>query len=225
MPALPAAPQVLRVEHFFNVGADANAKVRNFMKYSGTAPTNSDLTAVATFAVGEWHTSGCDALQSVDSQLDSITIVDLSSSTAAIGSAAGPVPGTRAGEPPSADACLLTSSHVARRFRGGHYREYWPLGTVNDLLTAQTWTAAFLAAAATALDAFGAAVRGSGWPGFGSLTKVGVSYYTGFMVHTGTTGRARNVSLVRPVPDIDVVTSRTYQAGIASQRKRLLRLA
>lgn len=222
MPALPNAPKVIRIEFFMNVGLDTTAKCRRFHQYTGNAPTNGDLNGLAS-AVATFWGANIAPLMSVDSELKEIIITDLTSPTAAQGSNPSVIPGTRAGEPPSADACVLASQQIARRFRGGHPRTYWPLGTVNDLLNAQEWTTAFVTACQNGLDTLTTGTDNSVWAGGGVLSPCAVSYYDGFTVHTGTTGRARNVSTVRLAPVIDAVLDEVVRQFIASQRKRLLR--
>ena len=50
---------------------------------------------------------------------------------------------------------------------------------------------------------------------------VNVSYYEGFTVHMGTTGRARNVSTPRSSPIVDAVLGFIIQEGIATIRQIL----
>lgn len=224
MPALPSVPGVIRIDKYFSIGEDSNGKCREFMSYSGSAPSNSELATLASLWRSSWA-SGVAAYQSDQAALTSVVITDLSSPTAAIGEDTTVVTGGASAWMLTADSCFLESRPVARRYRGGHPRIYWPLGTTADALDPQKWTTGFVAACGGALNALGAAVRAGVWSGGGTLTSVSVSYYTGFTVHTGTTGRARNVSTVRPVPLVDTLLSSHYQQGIASQRKRLLRLA
>jgi len=76
-----------------------------------------------------------------------------------------------------------------------------------------------------ALATFNADVPGYVVPGITTLAEVNVSYYAGFTLHTGTTGRVRNVPTPRAVPLVDPVTSQITRAGIGQVRRRLLHLA
>jgi hypothetical protein len=224
MPALPAVPAVVRTDLQFTRGEDLAAKCRFFMKYGGTAPTNAQLVTLAG-ATSAAYSVQLSGLADVDTTLTQVTITDLSSSTSAIGVDTTPRVGTRTGGVLPADTCVLESRTVARRFRGGHSRIYWPFGTQPDLSDPQKWLSSFVTTCTTDLHAFGSQVEAAVWSGGASLTPVAVSYYQGFTVHTGVTGRARNVSTVRLVPVVDVLTSTIAKQGVASQRKRLLRLA
>jgi hypothetical protein len=208
----------------YTIGEDANALVRFFMKYTGGPPSNADCAALAASIIASWgaHLIG---FHTTDRMLDSVSVTDLTSSTAGEATTAAGTAGTEGGGKLPADVCLLEQLEVGRRFRGGHPRKYWPMGSDTNLADAQKWDATWLGTVLVALDAFYAAFAGST---FGSTTLVGgvnVSYYSGFTVHTGTTGRARNISTVRLAPVLDTVLARNVAQGIASQRKRLLRLA
>lgn len=224
MPALPDVPAVFRIDHIFKVGEDLVAKCRTFVQYSGTAPTGTQLNTLAT-AIGSNWSSHVAAYQSSNGELETINCTDLTTPTSAFGTAAPAVAGGNGHAFPTAAACTLEKFHIGRRYRGGHARIYWPLGTTNDQADAQTWGTTYVTNVTSALQAYAAANGASGWAGAGTLAQVQVSYYTGFTVHTGTTGRARNVATVRATPVVDQITTSSVSIGIASQRKRLLRLA
>jgi hypothetical protein len=224
MPALPSVPNVLRIDQFFKLQEDLKAKVHSFWKYASGPPTDAELNTMAA-ALRVSFATNMATLMPAAYDLIQIIITDLTSSTSALGEDTTTVPGTRTGDPTTADTCLLRSRHVARRFRGGHSREYWPFGVANDLNDVQTWGATFVADCETGTENYDADIATAIGAWGTSDGPVSVSFYQGFSVHTGTTGRARNVSLVRSSPVVDPVVSYTIQTGVASQRKRLLRLA
>lgn len=224
MPALPPVPKVLRFDHNMTVGEDLHAKSRFFIQYSGTAPTNSDLAALGSALTTSWN-SRMKPLQSTAQELDSVDITDLSSPTAATRHALVALEGTRSGTPLPADIAALYSMAVHRRYRGGHPRIYWPLGVVADLADQQKWSAAAVTAFEAGIGNYIQDIIDDAWSGAGTMTLVSPSYYEGFTVHTGVTGRARNVSTPRTTPLVDAIVSAAVQVGLASIRKRLLRLA
>lgn len=224
MPALPNVPSVIRIDHFFKIGEDLNAKCRLFVSYTGTAPTSAMLTTAAASAETSFGTNVCPEM-STDRSLVELKMTDLTTATSGVGLWTGSQPGTAAGALLPASACLLESMTIARRYRGGHPRVYWPFGTQSALSDAQTWTAGFTGSVATALTNYRTTVLGLTWAGGGVSAEVNVSYYSGFTTHTGTTGRYRNVATVRLAPLIDTVVGHVYRGGVAQQRKRLLRLA
>lgn len=224
MPALPDVPGVIRVDMHFSYGEDLFAKCRFFAAYSGSAPSVGQLNTFAGVVVTEYD-SQLKGLASSSVHLTEVVVTDLTTPTSSVGSTAASVAGTRSGPGLPASACVVQSRHVARRYRGGHSRIYWPFGTGNDNADNQVWEPTFVTQCDTDLTAFGTAIHAAVWSGGGTLTPVSVSYYSGFTTHTGTTGRVRNVSTVRSVPLVDLIVGDTIQHGIGSQRKRLLSLA
>jgi len=224
MPALPDVPGVIRNVLKFTTSEDTKAAIRFFLAYTGGAPTNAEL---ATFAagIGTAFAAQLIGLGSDSVGLQTVTSTDLTSSTAAEGEAAPEVTCTRGATINTSDACLLQSLHINRRFRGGHPRIYWPFGVQGDLLNGQEWSSTFTGECLTGLTAFFNDVVALTWSGGSITNQVAVSYYSGFTVHDGITGRARNVSTPRTSALVDIVTEYTIRAGIASQRRRLLRLA
>lgn len=224
MPPLPPAPQVIRAQYHFTIGEDSQARCRQFIAYTGSSPSSSDLGILAGDFAGNFL-ANLVPLMTADRVLTEITLTDLTSATSGNGQWVGSHPGTLSSPELPADVCVLQSLEIARRFRGGHARTYWPFFGQAEQHDAQTWSATPLGNLETAFDAFMSA-NNSAFP-IGTISSglVVVSYYQGFTVHTGTTGRARNVSTVRSTTLLDPVQSRVFRAGIASQRKRLLRLA
>jgi len=226
VPALPVVPQVIRIDHHFSIGEDLAAKCRLFDRYTGAAPTNSDLITLANTYMTAFTGSGVAGDMTPDRILTGITITDLTSATAAVGeSTIAAIPGTNGGAKLPADVAAVWSRTIARRYRGGHSRVYWPLGSETDLQDAQTWKVASTTAWATNLLTWQTDLNAAIWGGGGSFVPVAVSFYSGFTVHTGVTGRARNVSTPRAVALVDTVTGDIMRTGLGSQRKRLLRLA
>jgi hypothetical protein len=225
LPALPDVPGVIRIDHHFQLSEDQFAKCRLFLAYTGTAPTNADLNEFCDDCMADYGTD-LKGLAGVDTILESVSCIDLTSSTSASGlSSASPITGTRAGGVLPAAIAALVSKEVHRRYRGGHPRTYWPFGTQTDMFDEQTWLVAFTAAVGTDYQSYISDIRGEVWAGATLTGEVNVSYYSGFTVHTGTTGRARNVSTPRGSAIVDVVVEIIARVGIAVIRKRLLGLA
>jgi hypothetical protein len=220
MPALPDAPNVLRVAYAFTVGTDLAAGCREFFQYTGAAPSAPDLVTLAA-AIGASAVTNLIPLMQADTSLDTITLTDLTSPTSAEGFALIAADGTRAGGQLPANAAVLQSLEILRRYRGGHPRTYWPFGTDDDIATRQTWVGGSVTEFVDGLAAHFATWSVELPAGMATVTPVNVSYYHGFEVITGSTGRARNVPLVRAAPIIDVVVSSIVRPNIASQRRRL----
>jgi len=218
---LPDVAGVIRCTLEFAMGSKTGVITRFFIKYDGTAPTNAQLTTFAGSIRAAVNTNLKSLMQgSID--LIEVDCVDLSSTSGAIGSDATAVVGTRAGVVLTSNAAVVVSYEIARRYRGGHPRGYWPFGVEGDLQTAQTWNTTLTGAVKTGIDAFFTAVVAAGWTGSGTLTHVNVSYFHGSHVVTNpTTGRARNVPDLRATPLVNDVLSTIARTAVGSQRRRL----
>jgi hypothetical protein len=212
--------KVVRVALGFNLGDGTPALTRFFVRYSGTAPTNADL---ATFdaAIATAYGTNLKSLADTGQIMNEVSSQDLSTATAGVDDSTVSVAGTRGASFIGASSALVASYRIARRYRGGHPRGYWPFGIQTDLNDRNTWKSTFITAANTGLTAFFTAVNAAGWSGAGTLDHVNVSFYSGFTVVTNPiTGRARNVPTLRGTPLIDAVTATFAQSSVGSQRRR-----
>jgi hypothetical protein len=219
MPALHPVDHIIRtqLEHSYG-GIPAWTHV--FSRYSGSAPTATDIGNLAGAIGGEW-VQYIAPLCGLNIVLQQVVCTDLSSASAAQGASATTHAGTRAGASLTANDCGLMNLHVARRYRGGKPRQYWPIGVVTDVADPQHWTAAFQTAAYGGIYNFLGALIPLTWPGGQMGGSVNVSYYEGFTVVTSpTTGRARNVPTPRAVPLVDNVSTLSFSSRIATQRRR-----
>lgn len=220
MPALPDVNKVVRCALVATLGSDFDVVTRFFIRYAGTAPTNSDLDEFAA-DISEAYNADLKGDIDADTVLKEIECVDLSSPSAAVGLWTGSITGTHSGTPLPANVCMVVSYQIARRYRGGHPRGYWRFGTISDEDTVQTWGATLLADVLSELGIFFAAVVAAGWTAAGTMDHVNVSYYSGFTVEISpSTGRARNVPTLRGTPVVDPVTALLPRAPFGSQRRR-----
>ncbi len=221
MPALPDVPGVVRTALSGTFASGQVWLTRYYMHYTGTAPTNAQLATYDAAAVTAY---GADLKSLVDSDrvLTQVESVDLTSPTSAVDITAASVAGSGSStlELP-AQIAVVTSYEIARRYRGGHPRGYWPFGATANILSPGQWTAAFVASALTGFNSYFSAIVGAGWTGAGTITHVNVSYYEGFTVVTSpTTGRARNVPTLRGTPLVDTVNSVVVRQSFGTQRRR-----
>lgn len=217
MPALPSAANIIKAGFKMGLGTDTDALVRLFIAFSGTTDTTK-MNAVATVLGDAWD-SWLANVHPNQVTLEEVTTEDLTSDTSPSGSATyASVGGLTGGI--SAAASVVVSSEIARRYRGGHPRSYWPAGSESKLGSAQTWSSAFITDFVTAYTGFvGACV--TGWPS--GLTPAGfanVSYFHGFTNHTYPSGRTRAVPLVRGAAVIDAVEGWVVRQSVGSQRRR-----
>jgi hypothetical protein len=221
MPALPDVDKVLKVALIWSDGINTDIVTRFYIRYSGSAPGASDLATMA----GSLYSEAASALATntaVPMNLGRCHIIDLSSPTGAEGDHLDSTPGSAGGAPLPSDVAVVVSYEIARRYRGGHSRGYWPILTADELDNPQFWKSATIAAMQSGFEAMFALFLLAGWGGAGTLEHVNVSYFQGFTVVTDpTTGRARNVPSVRALPVVDPVTSYVTRLRIGTQRRRL----
>jgi hypothetical protein len=221
MPALPAVPNVLQVKFRHTLGSDLDCLVRLFFSYTGTAPSNSVCATLASDFGGAWN-SHLKALCSADVTLNDMTVTDLTSATAGKGQTTESIVGTRSGTAFSANTAVLVNYGIARRYRGGRPRSYWPFFVDSDLGDPQTWVGGSVTAAQTAYDAFITACDAISESGTVIANHVNVSYYHGFAESTNPiTGRTRDIPTPRASAIIDTITSSNVSEKPASQRRRL----
>lgn len=221
MPALPDVNKVIRIAISGHISVNNPWVTRFFLSFSGANPSTADLDTYASGVLGTFDTD-LKALCDGATHADQCEVVDLTSPTSAISIASDDIGGTRSGGNTPADLCVVVSYQVARRYRGGHPRGYWPFGVVEDFDTTYTWSSDFLDAVNTGLGNFFDDLNGGGWGGAGTLKHVNVSYYQGFTVVTNpTTGRASNVPTLRGAPLVDEVTDIHPRSSMGTQRRRL----
>lgn len=222
MPPLPPVPNVLAIQMKFTV-ANANVISRVNVRYASAAPTRQDLTAYATHVdasiAGHLLPLCSEQVKTVE-----VMITDLTSDTGARGIVASSRVGTRPGLPNGAAVAALINFKVARRYRGGKPRIYFPFFVAADLTDHLTWSPEAISEATAAWQAFISTLIDGAPKGSGVIEQVNVSLYEGFTVVTDPrTGRSRNVSLLRPDgPAIDRITGFSINPKLGSQRRRNL---
>ena len=221
MAPLPDVAKVVKVALVWSDGINTDIVTRFYLRYSGAAPAPADLDAFGGAVHTAW-TSNLAGATHEDYNLIRVECTDLTTPTSAIGLWAGSEAGTATGVPVPADAAVVLSYTVARRYRGGHPRGYWLLGIGVDLADPQHWTSDFIAAQQDAFNAFFTNVIADAWSGAGAVDHVNVSYFKGFTVVTSPiTGRARNVPTPRGAPVVDSVVATVARLRIGTQRRRL----
>jgi hypothetical protein len=204
MPPLPNASSILKVRL---VGFRDVSRWNNIfhVRYAGTAPTTADLEAYAATISGIWGTN-LASLMSLNCSLTEVHMVDLTSPTAASAELAVTIPGTRAGSDFTGQVAAVSSWLANLRFRGGHFRTYWPMGMTNDTTNSTTWASSFRIAAQDGLTAFRTAINGAS-AGTAPTTLIGLSYFT--------------QHALRPVPLAVDITGVAVHGRIDTQRRRL----
>ena len=221
MPALPDYPEVLKIRTGFVVGSDTEVSVSQHFVYSGTAPSDTVCTTISSDIIGFANTSLASVLSSENS-ISYVSVQDLSTATAGYGETVTAYDGVETGAPLPASTCVLASAHIARRYRGGKPRNYWPLGTATDLLNPSAWATASVTAFDTQIAAYINSIVGYSEAGTTIGAWVSISYYEGFTAVTNPiTGRTRDIPNVRSVAIApDTVLSMAISPRPATQRRR-----
>jgi hypothetical protein len=219
MPPLPAVANTLKCQLLWSDSADANVRTTLYFRYTGGPPSATDCNALAADIYGA--AANMLTQWTATTQLTGVEITDLGSATGATGLHAQSTSGTRAGQDLAGGTAVVVGYVIARRYRGGKPRSYFPWFDSSDLATRQTWAAGNVTACDGFLATFFAACLGF-TSGTTAITEhVNVSYYDGFTVVTSpTTGRARNVPTRRTTPLTDIITSFGTRTQPGSQRRR-----
>jgi hypothetical protein len=222
MPPLPTAAHALRADHSFNAGADTNVLVRLHLGYTGDPPSSADALTLATGILGA-YAAALRPLCSPNNELKSVTVTDLSTNTPGEATYPSATPGTRALHPNvPAGSALLLNHKIARKYRGGKPRSYWPFFDANDLVGAGEWSSAAVEAAQIAFNSWVTALTGltAGTTVISGLCNV--SYFSGYSAATiEPSGRAKNHTKLRVGgPVVDAVTSVVVSSRVGSQRRR-----
>jgi hypothetical protein len=224
MPALPDAPNVIRIALDFTLQTSHGGGSRFYVQYTGGPPTDANLNTLATDVSTAWSTDMA-SLHVAGIVLTDITCTDLTSPTSAEGTWTGSVPGTLSGDNMPIDIAANLHSVIARRYRGGRPKIFLPLGSQASLNTGDdTWTSGFITDVNTGWVAFKTALFALTGIGCTLTEHVNVSYYEGFAsVQNPVTKRWRNIPTPRTGDAvIDTITSTVCQPLVSQQRRRRL---
>jgi hypothetical protein len=223
MPSLPPATNVIRAELLWAYGDDPSLLTRLFFTYTGGAPSAADCAALAA-DINSQAVTHLIPLLTANANLHSVVVQDLGSSTGADGSTTTQTAGTRSGSSLPQAVSVLSNYKIARRYRGGKPRSYWPFGTETDYNQSGSWLTGSVSAFLSGINAFFAGVIGSTSGATTIAAHVNVSYYSGFTnVPYGSPVKYRRTPNVRSTPTIEAVTSVAVSGAPASQRRRNIR--
>lgn len=219
MPALPDVSHVLKARLHWSDGGDPSVYNTLYFAYTGSEPDGSDCS---NFATGICNAFGAMIAQWDDSTyLVGCEVTDLTGPTAGQGAATASFQGSGSGDLLAGGTALLVNYTIARRYRGGKPRNYFPWGTSATLNGKQSWTPDFVADVASELATAFSTILGLEYGGATISDHVNVSYYDGFTVSDPGGGkRARNIPTLRETPVVDTITGRVVSQTPASQRRR-----
>lgn len=175
------------------------------LQYTGPAPAVADLTAIGT-TINSAVTTNIGPLMGAATTFAGVDLADLTNPAAAQASVATSFNGARTGGNLVASAACVVSWNINVRYRGGHPRTYWPIGTVTDLATARTWTTTFQTLVTTNNRALRTA--------FNNLNH-------GTTTYKMVTVSFRSNNLPRPMPLPFTVNDAQVHGRVDTQRRRL----
>jgi len=204
------------------IGEDPAANdwgTRFYLSYAGSAPTGANCTTLANDILAAW-TADLESYLSENATINEIDVLDIATNTGLSGQFVGSQVGTRVGTSLAAQIAVNVEYGIARRYRGGKPRGYWPFGVDEDMQSVATWHPAFITALNASMLAFFTAVEALSVGAMGALKHVNLSYYSGFTNHANTSGRERAVPTYRATALHDNVTGYFTKAELSSQRRR-----
>lgn len=213
---LNPVPGVLKVflEGFID-GTDTQkwGNVLHF-SYSGTAPTGPTCATIASDIATQWG-SHVASLCPSPTELKTVTVTDLTSTTSGEGIALVSSAGTRGDDSIPANAACLVSYPTTLRYKGGHPRTYLYVLGNSDLTGAGQWTPT--AEVSTKWQAFLTAVAAISVAGTTLSGFVAVRYKGKFLPNGGPP----HYYLTSPLVENILISGLTVQAQMASQKRRI----
>ncbi len=220
MPALPVAPDTIRLGVTWNDDEGRVAFNRLFFSYSGGPPSAGTLDTMSQ----DIYTSAVTnliPLASADWALESISMADLATDTGAVGEYVHSTAGTRSGTTLGADSAVMVNYKIVRRYRGGKPRTYYPFGVGGDLGTPGQWSSGAISSFGDGIGPWLLYIKSLTVAGCSLGAQVNVSYHQGFTAVTNPiTGRTRDVPNVRATAVIDAIVASSVNPNVATQRRR-----
>jgi hypothetical protein len=204
------------------IGTDdsgADWGVRFYLSYAGSAPTGANCVTLADGVESAWVTDLTPLMHDALT-LTEVDVLDIATDSGLSGQWNGSEPGTRSGVYLPVQVCANVEYGIARRYRGGKPRCYFPFGCVADLLDQGHWSNTFVGGVNSGVEAFFTAVEALDVGAMGALNHVNLSFYQGFTNITNSSGRERAVPKYRDVALLDSITGYSMKAVLGSQKRR-----
>jgi hypothetical protein len=220
MPARADVPHVLRFDFGFVLSGARPASCHWFFDYAGAAPTNAQLATMAGVVQAAINTR-VTPFMNIANSTESTTITDLTSPTAAQGSALIAAAGAQDTEDTLADVvAFVLQQKFGRRYRGGHSRTYWPIFDSENLAGGGEWVPASTAAAVAMFNLLRGDIAAAGWAGAGALTHGVVEYIRGHTNVLYPSGYYRAVGTPLIPPEFHPILSIAANPRPGTQRRR-----
>lgn len=194
---------------------------RFYLTYSGSAPTPANCVTLADDVVTQWgsHISG---LITSHVTLNEVDVLDLASDTGNSGQSTTTSAGTASDPAPPSNVAVNVEFNIARRYRGGKPRMYFPSTNNANLADQSHWSSGFISTFGSDVAAFFAALAALSIGSMGTLAHANISFFKGVST---TTPPWRGPGFKYPpkyrtTPQVDPVEGYAVKAVIGSQRRR-----
>lgn len=220
MPAvpLPDTPCV-RVRLIYNQETSKSAGNRFYLSYTGGPPTGADCATIASGIATAWNTNLASLVWDGNS-LQEVDVLDIASDSGLSGQWTGSDSGSRSGAFLPDSVAFNIEFGIARRYRGGKPRIFFPFGVQGDLHDQSNWLNTFTPTVQTNVEAFFTACQALSSGSTSIANHVNLSYYKGFTNFLGPSGRERAVPTYRATALSDVIVGYSAKQLVGSQRRR-----
>jgi hypothetical protein len=217
-PPLPASPCV-RVRMDFTNTDGTLAGNRFYLSYGGSAPTGGNCATLGSDIAASWLTRMAPYTHE-DWALTEVDVLDIATYTGLSGQWTGSNAGTYSGNAVPANCAMNVEFGIARRYRGGKPRIFWPPPGYNSLLDNSHWDSTILGDVNTATAALFTDIAALSIGAFTPLAHVNLSYYAGFKNIANSSGRERAVPQYKDTATLDSITGYFAKAIVGSQKRR-----
>jgi hypothetical protein len=217
---LPPIPKCVQATLFYL--SSGGIPARNILYFSYTQTLSAaDLGTICNNIATQWGSHM--AAQTLSSWgLEGVGASDLSSQTAAQnGSTGATIPGTATGGLVGAAVSFVISNETARKYRGGHSRNYLPGIPQADLSDSNTWSVAAQTAILNAWTAFLQGIVTVGVPAAVGVLQHVVAHRYGKTAGSPVSASAPStLSVPLTNPFFDQITAYKTNPQVGSQRRR-----
>lgn len=197
---------------------------RFYLTYSGSPPTAANCNTLAG-DIGTAWASHIAAYITNTWTLNEIDVLDLGSTSGASAVFAATAAGTASPPAPPSSVAVNVEFDIARRYRGGKPRMYFPQSTNANLANNSQWSGSFVTTFNSAVSAFFAQLNALSIGSMGTLQHSNISFFHGVDKNQPPTGTWRGPPhpyppAYRTTPLVDVVENYSTKATVGSQKRR-----
>ena len=178
-----------------------------YLQFTGTGPSQADMTALATAMNGIWNTRFAP-LAVTNVSMTNLDVQDLSSDMGLIGVSSTVRAGTRtASTPLPASVAMVVSWKISRHYRGGHPRTYLTGFNGVDVQNGNTWVSGQITAVQAGMNSFITDVNALTYPTMPLIALASVSYWSN--------------KVQRPTGVPTLISGAQVHSRVDTQRRRL----